>query len=196
MGYRIRVLGRNFTSIPLADLQRVAEPAVLEADEGVGDAWETLVLKHVDGDEIVFIEKNPVVPGELGAEELQEFIDEVGHYKPAAAATWLHQYLPQVKVIYSFQFLSGTESDNGFELMQKVYGAIWNSAGGILQADGEGFSNEDGFTILWQFSDDVSGPWNVAVPTSDGEWTNYEMDLGNQDHREAFFRGEVPDGVT
>jgi hypothetical protein len=195
MGYRIRILGTNPITAPLRDLERAAEPAIFEGDEGVGDEWEALILKHKAGNPIAVIERNPVVPGELGASELQEFIDDVSHYRPASAAAWLRKYLPTVKVIYAFQLLSGTEVDNGFELMQRVYGVLWRYAGGILQADQEGFSDESGYSILWQFSEAVRGEWNVGVLAPDGHWVHFEMDLGNQEHREAFWRGEVPDTV-
>lgn len=195
MGYRIRILGTQLLSPSLTDLKHAAEPGVLEGDEGKGGDWEALILKHKNEEPIAFIEKNLVIPGELGAEELQEFIDEVGHYKPASAAAWLAEYLPSVKVIYAFQLLKGTDIDDGFTLMHRVYGMVWHSAGGILQADGEGFSNEEGYTILWQFSDQVSGEWKAGVLTPDGRWVNFKIDLGNQDHREAFWEGQLPVGV-
>lgn len=61
----------------------------------------------------------------------------------------------------------------------RVQSAIWSVSGGILQADAEAFSNEDGYHIHWQFSDDATG----------------EMDLGEPSHRGSFWRGEVPQGV-
>jgi hypothetical protein len=195
MGYRIRILGTKLISAPLQELQQAAEPGVLEGDEGKGDDWEALILRHMSGEPIAFIEKNLVIPGQLGAKELQEFIDEVGYYKPTSAATWLYEYLPTVKVIYAFQLLNGTDIDDGFAIMHRVYGIVWHSARGILQADGEGFSNEDGYTILWQFSDHVSGEWKAGVLTSDGSWINFKIDLGNQIHRDAFWQGQVPTGV-
>src|SRR5271170_2189144 len=103
MGYYIRILGRNPDLIPLRELQQAATPAIIEADQDVGDDWESLILKHSSDVPIAHIEKNPVIPGELGGEELNEFIEEVSHYKPASAAEWLSCYLPAVKVIYSFQ---------------------------------------------------------------------------------------------
>jgi hypothetical protein len=195
MGYRIRVLGTNERNCSLEALRLAALPGLIETDSGSGDDWRSLILKHAAGSEIAFIEKNPVVPGELGADELQEFIDEVTEYNPASAALWLQGYLPTVKVIYSFQLLSGTEHDDGFSLLHEVYGTIWRCAGGILQADQEGFSNEQGNTILWQFYDHVEGPWNAAVLGTDGHWINFKMDLGNPKQREAFKEGQVPAGV-
>jgi hypothetical protein len=175
-----------------AELQEAASPAILEIEGNPQHPWEQLVLKHGGGDPIALIERNPVVEGELGFDEIEEFIEEVGDYQPTSAADWLKRYLPTVKVIYSFQLLSGTEENDGFTRLHQVYGTVWRKAGGILQADQEGFSNEDGCTILWQFSDHVDGPWNAGVISPDGKWNNFEMDLGDTAQRQAFFRGEVP----
>jgi hypothetical protein len=192
MGYCIRVLGKKLDNIPLEELRQVSRPAVLHTEEE-GDAWEQLILAHKSGQEIAVIEKNPVLEGQLGADELQEFIDEIPAYKPESAATWLQQYLPGVKVIYSFQLLNGTDVEDGWTPLHRLYNAVWEHAGGILQADGEGFSDEDGYTILWQFSDRVTGQWNMGV-LKDGRWIHFEMDLGSEQHRKAFLSGQLPDG--
>jgi len=191
MGYYIRVLGRILDNIPLHELREVSQPAVLDISEGDGDAWEQLILSHKSGPEIAVIEKNPVLEGQLGADELREFIDEVPDYKPDSAAAWLRQYLPCVKVIYAFQLLNGTDVEDGWTPLHRLYGAVWNRAAGILQADGEGFSNEDGYTILWQFGDRATGEWNMGV-LNDGRWVHFKMDLGNEQHRKAFWSGKVP----
>ena len=194
MGYYIRVLGKKLSNIPLDQLRGAGEPAVLTISEGDGDAWERFTLSHKSGQEIAIIEKNPVVEGQLGADELREFIDQVTQYKPETAATWLQDYLPSVRVIYAFQLLSGTDVDDGWNPLHRIYNAVWKHAGGVLQADGEGFSDEDGFTILWQFADKVTGEWNAGV-LKDGRWVHFEMDLGNEQHRSAFLSGQVPDGA-
>src|SRR6202167_2036944 len=106
MGYCIRVLGKKHDNIPLEELRQVSQPAVLHSEEG--DAWKQLILAHKSEQEIAVIEKNPVSEGRLGADELQEFIDEIPHCEPVSAATWLQQYLPSVRVIYAFQLLNGT----------------------------------------------------------------------------------------
>jgi hypothetical protein len=194
MGYYIRVLGRKLDNIPIHELREAAQPAVLHV-EGNDSAWEQLTLAHGNGRGIAVVEKNPVIEGQLGADELQEFIEEVRHYKPESASTWLQQYLPTVKVIYAFQLLSGTDEDDGWTPLHRLHSAVWKHAGGILQADGEGFCDETGFTILWQFGEGVTGRWNMGV-IRNGSWLHFEMDLGNEQHRRAFWSGEVPDGVT
>ncbi len=188
------MLGTRLTAIPLEELRNSVIPALIEADGGADEEWEQLVLRHGDGIEIAAIEKSPVTAGELGAEELEELLEEVARYQPTSASNWLQNYLPNIKVIYAFQLLSGTDVNDGWAPLHTVYSAIWNHAGGILQADGEGFSNEDGYTILWQFGESASGAWNVGV-LANGAWVNFEIDLGNTQHREAFCNGDIPVGV-
>jgi hypothetical protein len=195
VGYYIRVLGKNPAQIPLQVLRGSALPALIDTDENGGDVWEQAVLKHESGQEIAVVERNPVMAGQLGAEEIQEFLDEVSLHRPESAAAWLRAYLPTVKVIYAFQLLSGTDVNDGWASLHRVYNTVWNAAGGILQADGEGFSNEEGFTTLWQFGERAAGAWNVGVLVDGSRWVHFEIDLGNQQHREAFWRGEVPPGA-
>ena len=102
--------------------------------------------------------------------------------------------LPTVRVIYAFQLLSGTDVDDGWTPLHRLHSAVWKDAGGILQADGEGFCDEDGFTILWQFGEHVTGEWNMGV-LKNGQWLHFKMDLGNVHHRKAFLNGEIPDGA-
>ena len=180
--------------VTLDQLRETAKPAILSISEGDGDTCEQLTLSHKSGQEIAIVEKNPVVEGQLGADELQEFIGEVSHCKPEAAVAWLQHYLPSVKVIYAFQLLDGTDVNDGWTPLHRLHGTVWKHAGGILQADGEGFSDEDGYTILWQFSDRATGEWNMGV-LNEGRWVHFEMDLGNAQHREAFLSGQVPDGA-
>ena len=123
-------------------------------------------------------------------------MEEVADCKPDSAAAWLQAYLPKVKVIYAFQLLGGTEVNDGWTPLHSVHAKVWDLAGGLIQADEEGFTNEDGFTILWQFSYSASGSWKCAVLGKNGDWVGFEMELDNAEQREAFRRGELPNGVT
>lgn len=190
MGYYIRVLATKDVDISLADLRALASPAVIEGD----DAWEQVVLKHANGTEIAAIERNRVIEGELGAEEIQELIEEVEDCRPRSASEWLQAFLPSVKVIYAFRLLEGTNINDGWTPLDRVHHGLWKHVGGIMQADLEGYSNEDGYTIVWQFSDRASGPWNFGV-LADGGWTHFEMELSNRQQREEFLSGRVPEGA-
>lgn len=198
MSYYLRVLSTSADAIPLSELQSTLERenlrAVLSAEEGAPEDWTQLTLRHADGREIALIERNLVEEGSLGSEELDEFADEIADCKPANAAQWLLDYFSGVRCIYAFQVLSGTDHKNGWDILGAVKDTIWSAAPSILQADGEGFSNEDGYHILWQFSDSVDGEWWMGV-LRDGQWKHFQMDLGNHKHRESFFQGQIPSGA-
>jgi len=199
MGYYIRVLGTKDVPLSIAAL-RACLPVNLKVDlseeKSDQEAWLQLILRHSDGPDIALVERNPVIPGELGADEIGEFVDEVQGALPASAAKWLTRYLPSVTVIYAFQLLSGTDVKDGWSAVHVLKSYIWKQVGGILQADMEGFSNDQGHHILWQFSEGVEGEWDVAVLDPDEKWVAFTMDLGDLEHRRAFLDGRVPPGVT
>lgn len=199
MGYYTRVLSPS-THVPSIDqlrgvLNANSFKASLSVEPGPDDDWTGLLLAHESGVEIAAIERNPVGPGTIGAEEIDEFLDEIAHCQPASAAQWLTKYLPTVKMIYAFQWLKGAQVDNGGELIGTLMIGIQKTCGGVIQSDGEGFTDdEEADHILWQFSENAKGPWRLAV-LRDGKWVRFEMQLGNRKHREAFLCGEVPAGV-
>jgi hypothetical protein len=199
MGHYVRVLSTSAECIPLSILEGAlheeGREATLTLEAGTSDDWQQLLLKHSDGREIASIERNPVAgDNSLGSEELEEFAEEIQNYKPASAVDWLGAYFPSVQCIYAFQVLSGTSHKDGWEILGTVKTNIWSSTPAIMQADMEGFSNEDGYHILWQFDDSVDGEWWMGI-LEDERWTHFQMDLGNDKHRQAFLSGRVPKGV-
>jgi len=195
VAYYIRVLGTR--DVPIgADELTSAVSAVgdfklkFEGSEG----WSAITISHTDDEEICIVERNPVREHELGGEELNEFLQEAAVARPRAAGEWLRTLLPRVQVIYAFQLLGGTDHANGWDGVHAVQTYIWNQVGGILQADREGFTNEDGDQITWDFSDRVAGLWNMASLKGD-KWVAFRMELSDKKQREQFLDGEVPKGV-
>ncbi len=199
MGYYTRVLSKqeDFPSVAeLSLLIRSDHPEYkLTIEEGSEEEWETLLLSSNDEVEIALIERNPVTNGSFGQDEIAEFIEDTQDCKPETGVEWLHEFLGEVKTIYTFQPLQGAETVEGSEAPHALRTALWERGDAILQADSEGFTNEDGYHIVWQFSDAVSGPWKMAI-RQDGLWHHFTMDLGDPDHREAFLNGEVPPDLT
>jgi hypothetical protein len=195
MGFYTRVLSCRATPPTFSELSEVLRDcfpsAVLSLESGEDDNWTELLLVHADGTAIAEVERCAVVAGSLGRDEINEFIDELEGSKPASAAEWLRAYLPRVATVYAFRHLSGTHEQNGDAALSAVREHVWSKGEAIFQADGEGFSNEDGYHILWQFADDAAGKWNMAVLVG-GSWVSFEMDLANPRHRQAFLEGRVP----
>ncbi|MBK9248086.1 MAG: hypothetical protein IPM69_08245 [Ignavibacteria bacterium] len=201
MGYYIRVLGTSDPNIHIEELisglTREGLTAIFDIDHNESESdWTMIGVSNSNGDDLMQIERNPVVEGELGKDEIEEFKDDIKGYKPNSAVKWLDKYFDTVNVIYAFQLLDASMEDDNFRIVSSIQSTIWNKVGGILQADNEGFSNEDGYHILWQFSDDATGDWNMAVKNFFGNWTNFTMDLGDQKQREEFWAGNVPKKAT
>lgn len=198
MGYYVRVLSTSAGCVPLSQLRSALDKSrlsgVLSVEQGSDEDWTQIILSHANGRTIASLERNLVQDGSLGSEELAEFADEVVDCKPTSAAQWLLAYFPRVKCIYAFQVLSGTYEEPGWEILDAIRDCIWSAAPAILQADNEGFSNEAGYHILWQFNDSVDGPWSMAV-LRNGQWKQFKMNLGDRKQRESFLRGEVPSGL-
>ena len=197
MGYYIRVLGTQDPNIHLDELLQnlkaeglTAKLSFAEGDEP--SKWTILDVANETGDTLAQIERNPVLDGQLGKNELEEFKDEIEDCKPTTAVEWLTNFFDKVKVIYAFQMLNAAFDNENFEIISSIKTKIWNKTSGILQADHEGFSNEDGYHILWQFSADVKGEWSCAVLNSFGQWENFIFDLGDKTQRQEFLSGSVP----
>jgi hypothetical protein len=198
VGYYIRILSPSERVPSVAEIKKAASDAnltaLLQVESGSEENWTQIILSHEGGPEIAIIERNFESSDDLVHDEIDEFVEEIADCKPQSAAAWLAEYLPSIRTIYAFQLLSGTDVKNGWDILGNVKNSVFAQVGGIFQADGEGFSNEAGYHILWQFSNSVKGSWWMGV-LRDGEWVHFQMDLGNKKHREAFFNGEVPKGA-
>ena len=197
MGNYLRVLGLQNPDIHIDELMQSLAADGLNAKFAFDPTeepgkWTMLDILNADSEPLAQLERNPVIEGELGQEELNEFKEDIQYYKPTSAVKWLTNYFDKVKVIYAFQILNATFEDGNFEIVGNIKTKIWNMTKGILQADNEGFSNEDGCHILWQFSDTVTGDWSCAVRNGLGKWDMFVMDLGDINQRQEFQDGKVP----
>ena len=167
MAYYTRVLTKQEdfpTFEELTDVLRTDHPhCKLTIEEGDEEEWDTLLLSGDEEVEIALIERLPVSDGSLGQDEIAEFIEETQDCKPESGVQWLAEYLAEVKTIYAFQHLQGADTEAGSNALHALRSALWERGEAIIQADSEGFTNEDGYQIVWQFSDSVSGPWNMGV---------------------------------
>ncbi len=197
MGYYIRVLGTQDPDIHIDEFKQALAAKGLTANFEFDnteqpDKWTMLDIFNQDGEPLAQLERNPVIDGELGQEELDEFREDIKDYKPVSAVKWLTNYFDKVKVIYAFQMLNAAFNDANFEIIGTVQTKISNRTKGIEQADNEGFTNEEGYQILWQFADSVKGDLSCAVRNWLGRWDKFVMDIGDLQQRQEFQEGKVP----
>lgn len=197
MGYYIRQLVHRIEPVPLELMRSALVAATPDADMRCveGDPWSSFVIARAETELALVTRDSDSGPGSLVRDEVHEFVDELDNVRPENAAGWLKAWLKDVQTIYAFQILGSTQSDDDWNAIHSVRSAIATAAGGITQADGEGFSNEDGALVVWQFDDDVTGYWTVAVLDEAGNWQAFKMNLGDASHRAAFCSGKVPTGI-
>jgi hypothetical protein len=195
VSYYTRVFSKNEDFPPFDELAqwiRAEHPEYkLAVEDGEEEEWESLLFSGKDDVEVALLERIPV----FDQHDVSEFIEDIEDCKPESGVAWLKDYLASVKMIYAFQHLQGADTEEGGNALHALRSAIWERGDAILQADLEGYTNEDGYNIVWQFSDSVSGPWNMGV-LQDGTWYHFRMDLGDPDHRAAFLNGEMPPDLS
>jgi hypothetical protein len=202
MSYYLRLLTPALKPMPAEALRKGLEAAgrdditlVVDETEDEKD-WTAIVAYTAEGDAIGLLTRDAAEkPDDLASEELEEFKDELKDALPKSGARWVREYLAKVKTIYAIQVMAAAETEAGEGVPGLILNALQQKLGGIIQADGEGFSNEAGDHVVWQFGDDVEGPWRVAILTPEKTWAAYEIELSNAAHREAFLAGRAPDGV-
>ena len=197
MPYYIRLFSKSSHAVS-ADQLRTSLPSELDlkVESGSETSWKELIVTSKDGREMCMIERNVRGCDDVAVHEIEEFVDVQENAEPQSAAQWVKSYLKSCQSIYTCRFLNAALGDDFGDVPSVVMWCIKSEVGGILQADGEGFSNEDGYHATWDFSDDVTGTWKMAVLVRADKWQHFEMDLGDASHRIAFRAGRVPVGVA
>jgi hypothetical protein len=200
MGDYLRLLTVNDRDVPLATLQRavpfgavwsVDHPGMLGNYLAIGpeinqlqDVWAT-------------VERNPVAPNTLGAEEVAEFIDSLDSGGPPSAVRWLSDYLESIRAIYAIRIYPEAilSHPDALDAVYAVRTALHDAVGGIGQWDGHGFTNEDDRLIWCDPRMDLKGRTRAAIlDESTGEWIPFEIDLDDPDALHAFLQGHLPEG--
>jgi hypothetical protein len=198
MGDYLRLLTVNDREIPLANLQRAASAGVVWSVDHPGMLGNYLAI----GPEIgtpqnvwATVERNPVGPNTLGAEEVAEFIDRLDSGGPPAAVRWLSDYLETVRAIYAIRIYPEAMADNpdAIDAVYAIRTALRDAVGGIGQWDGQGFTNEDDRLIWCDPNDHPKGITSAAMlDESTGEWVPFELNMSDFDELAGFLRGQIP----
>ena len=192
MGYYIRVLGISDDKIRPEELENaLADDGIIARLRPDREDWGMIEVESGEGALLTQIERNVVFPGCLAQAELDEFRAWIRAHQPLSAVQWLDNYFDRIKVMYAFRIMDAALLDDNYEIISTLRRTIWGKAGGLLQNDNEGFSNDEGYHILWQFPDDVTGDKYCAVLVN-GTWVKFRMDLADPFQRMAFWAGEVP----
>lgn len=210
MGDYLRLLTLTDRDIPLADLQRAARTAAVWSVDhpgtlgnylAIGLQGQTTLDPNASGLTALAastvwatIERNPIGPNTLGAEEVAEFIDSLEAGGPPPAVRWLSDYLESVRAIYAIRLYPEAMAvkADAFEAIYSIRTALREAVGGIGQWDGYGFTNEDDQLIWCSFDSHPSGKVGAAVlDEATGGWIPFELNCDDPDEVAAFLRGEL-----
>jgi hypothetical protein len=198
MGDYLRLLTINDRDIPLASLQRAAPSVAIWSVDHPGTLGNYLAIgPELNSLETVWatIERNPVGPNTLGAEEVAEFIDSLESGGPPSAVRWLSDYLETIRAIYAIRIypeaiLRRPEAEDA---VYAVRSAVRDAVGGIGQWDGQGFTNEDDRLIWCDPRMNLKGKKEAAIlDESTGEWIPFELNLDDSEELAHFLRGDLP----
>lgn len=198
MGDYLRLLTVTDREIPLASLQRAASVGAVWSVDHPGMLGNYLAIGpeiHVLQDVWATVERNPVGPNTLGAEEVAEFIDRLDTGGPPSASRWLSDYLESVRAIYAIRIYPEAMGDDpkALDAVYAIRTALRDAVGGIGQWDGHGFTNEDDRLIWCDPADHPQGMTPAAMlDESTGEWLPFELNLSEPEELDAFLRGEIP----
>src|SRR5262249_11010095 len=198
MGDYLRLLTVNDRDIPLANLQRAVPNVAIWSVDHPGTLGNYLAIGpelHSVGGVWATIERNPVGPNTLGAEEVAEFLDSLDAGGPPSAVRWLSDYLETIRAIYAIRIYPEAILNHPLaeDAVYVVRSALRGAVGGIGQWDGQGFTNEDDRLIWCDPRMKLRGKKEAAIlDESTGEWIPFELDLDDPEERAWFLRGEHP----
>lgn len=193
MSYDIRLFSQSTHAVSVLQLQSALDDCRFEVLDGDDAVWTQLLVTSLHGDDICIVDR---ASRRLMTRELAQLRDDLDACSPRSAALWANIYISSARVLYGCRYLSFGSSPMFASVPGGVMWAIQSIAGsGIIHAEGQGFSNEDGYQITWEFSDRVDGPRQMAVLGAGGRWEPFEMDLADDQQRAAFRAGSRPPGV-
>jgi hypothetical protein len=198
MGDYLRLLTVSDRDIPLADLQRAASSGAVWSVDHPGMLGNYLAIGpkiHENQNVWATVERNPVGPNTLGAEEVAEFIDSLEAGGPPSAVRYLSDFLESVRAIYAIRIYPDAMDKDPQASLQAVFAvrtALRQAVGGIGQWDGHGFTNEEDCLIWTAPSLSPTGRRPAAIlDESTGRWTTFELDLDDHEALEHFLKGEI-----
>ena len=190
MSYFVRLLTPSLKVVPFTDLMLDVESVKLAS--GMADSWEKIEINNPEGSIVAILERKLVSPGSPAETTLAELKSSVDRSFPLSARQWIKQYLSRVKTVYSFELLTDNISQNSWPVLGRVQNLLKDAAGGIIQADNEGFYNENGDYILWQMYEGAAGTIPAAVLNENGEWATFSLRLKDKLAVDNFKQGIVP----
>lgn len=190
MSYCVRFLTSSEKVVPFRDIQEQVDTVKLVS--GQEPDWYKIEISQPDGTLISVLDKYPLSSGSQAESEMKIVKESLQDCYPLSAREWLKNYLTRARVIYTFRLQAENITSPGWPLLGKIQNLLKDTLGGIIQADNEGFYNEEGDYILWQMYEGATGTIPAAALNEKGEWIPYQLRLNDARAVEGFKQGLLP----
>jgi hypothetical protein len=193
----LRIITVSDREIPLIDIQKAARyGTVWSVDLPSSHGNYLAVGSDISQGQAVWatIERNPVGPGTLGAEEVAEFLDSLDLGGPPASARWLSDYFESVRAIYAIRIYPEVMKDDpkAFDTVYEVRTAVHRIVGGIGRWGDLGYTNEQDRLIWCPRHQHIHGITAAAMlDEMSGRWIDIEVNMEDEREFEAFQNGEI-----
>lgn len=190
MAYKVRLLSPSEKVIPFSEIKSVTDHISLVS--GTDQLWERIEI-YGSGDTVLStLERELVIPRSGAEATLKELEKTIQNSYPINAREWLEEYFTTVKSIFTFHLFPDRMGKHSWSGLGRVQNFLKDSLNGIIQADREGFYNEEGYYILWQMYEGASGIISAASLNETGEWVSYLLKLKDEKAVNLFKQGIAP----
>ncbi|HSW58235.1 MAG TPA: hypothetical protein VLH15_07525 [Dehalococcoidales bacterium] len=190
MGYYVRLLSPSEQVIYFSEIQQLAETVHLTA--GTDQDWTEIRIAGPSEVPVAILNRLPVSDG-AGRDTLVRLKSGLFGTSPVSAREWINKYLGEIKTIYAFQLLTeNLTTDAEWRTLGYIQNLLKDNLGGIIQSDQEGYFNENGDYILWQMYSGAQGSVPAATLNENGQWTPFQLRLGDKTAVERFKQGQRP----
>ncbi len=190
MSYYVRVLTPSAEIVPFAEIQKQGN--AIQLISGTDSAWDKIEVYEPRNKLLAVIERLPVSSGSRGESELARLKDSLQGQLPINAREWINRFLSTVVTIYTFQLNTDGIKKQGWQTLGRIQNVLKDTLTGIIQADNEGYYNENGDYILWQMYAGAGGTIPAATLDENGNWVKFTLNLNNYQAVEMFQQGTVP----
>ncbi|MGE4519302.1 MAG: hypothetical protein AB7E04_07345 [Desulfobacteraceae bacterium] len=198
MDYQTRLFCRGKKTITsdilMSGLENEPLTENLELETEKTDTHNQIVVRKNGLELIIIIELLPEKKEEDKL-KLKKIIEYCETKLPAKNMKWVKKYISKADIVYEFVPVSGFDTEDGFEILTLLQTEAWVNSRGIFQYSGEGFTNESGDLVLWDYPYSITGRRIAALKDFTGRWKTFEMDLESLNQRNEFFKGKVPNNA-
>jgi hypothetical protein len=190
MAYYVRLLTPSTEIVPFSEIQKQGKSIRLIS--GTDASWDKIEVHEPAEKLLAVIERLPVSSGSRGEIELARLKESLQSRYPVNAREWTSRYLSTVKTVYTFQIHTDDIKKLGWQTLGRIQNLLKDTLTGIIQADNEGYYNEEGDYILWQMYSGAGGTIPAATLDENGNWIKLQLNLNNTNAVDMFKQGIPP----